>query len=85
VAEDDHEILKAYAAHNQRTIAAELHHLIIDGSRCRLDTHKEKIKKLEAQLDQVIALAREYKKRYGPSRAAIPELQLNLPIFIDMS
>jgi len=31
-----------------------------------MDNHLEKIKKLVYQLDQVIALAQQYKKKYGP-------------------
>jgi hypothetical protein len=65
VAEDDYKIIKAYASRHERTITAELHYLIMDGARCRLE-HEDKIKKLEYQLDQVIALTQEYKKRYGP-------------------
>jgi hypothetical protein len=65
VAEDDYKIIKTYATRNERTITAELHYLIAEGARCRLE-HMEKIKKLESQLDQVITLAQEYNKRYGP-------------------
>ena len=64
--ENDYRIVKAYATHNERTLTAELHYLIAEGSHCRLDNHQEHIKKLEAQLDQVIALARQYKNKYGP-------------------
>jgi hypothetical protein len=67
VAEEDYKIIKAYATHNERTLTAELHHLIIEAAQCRLE-HQDKIKKLENQMDQVIDLAQEYKKRYGPLR-----------------
>ncbi len=66
VAENDYRIIKAYAASHERTLTAELHYLILDASRCRTDNHVAKIKKLEGQLDQVIALARQYKEKYGP-------------------
>jgi hypothetical protein len=66
VAESDYKIIKAYATHNERTLTAELHYIIIEASQCRLNNHLEKIKKLKSQLDQVIALAQAYKKRYGP-------------------
>jgi uncharacterized protein (DUF1778 family) len=64
VAEDDYKIIKAYAAHNERTLTAEMHYLIVEAAKCRLE-HQDKIKKLENQLDQVIALAQAYKKKYG--------------------
>jgi hypothetical protein len=66
VAENDYNIIKAFATRNERTLTAELHYLIAEASRCRLDSHAEKIKKLEAQLDQVIAIAQQYKKQFGP-------------------
>jgi hypothetical protein len=66
VAEDDYKVIKAYASKNEHTLTAELHHLIAEGSQCRTGKHLEYIKKLEAQLDQVIDLAQQYKKRYGP-------------------
>jgi hypothetical protein len=66
VAENDYKIMRACDSRNERTITAELHYLIGDGSHCRTDNHLEKIKKLEEQLDQVIAIAQQYKKRYGP-------------------
>ena len=66
VAEEDYKIIRAYAAANERTITAELHYLIVEASRCRLDNHLENIHKLENQLDQLIDLAQQYKKRYGP-------------------
>ena len=66
VTENDYDIIKAYASSNERTLTAELHYLILEGSHCRMDNHEEKIKKLETQLDQVIALAQQYKKKYGP-------------------
>jgi uncharacterized protein (DUF1778 family) len=65
VAEEDYKIIKAYATHNQRTLTAELHYLVVEAAKCRLE-HQEKFKILESQLDQVIALAQAYKKRYGP-------------------
>jgi hypothetical protein len=65
VDEDDYKIIKAYAARNDRTLTAELHYLIAEGSQCRLDNHLEQIKKLGSQLDQVIALAQQYKQKYG--------------------
>jgi len=66
VAENDYKIIRAYAAANERTITAELHYLIAEAARCRLDNHLEKIRKVEGQLDQVINLARQYRKKYGP-------------------
>ena len=66
VTENDYKIVRAFAARHERSISAELHYLIAEASKCRLDNHLEKIKKLEDQLDQVISLAQEYKKRYGP-------------------
>jgi IMP dehydrogenase/GMP reductase len=65
VTESDYKVIKAYAAHNERTLTAELHYLISEASHCRLDNHSEKIQKLEDQLDQVIGLAQQYKKKYG--------------------
>jgi hypothetical protein len=65
VTEPDYNIIKAYASRNERTITAELHYLIVEASRCRLE-HQKKIKKLEDQLDRVIAVAQGYKRKYGP-------------------
>ena len=66
VTENDSVIVKAYAVHNGRSLTAELHYIISEASHCRMDNHLEKINKLEAQLDQVIAIAQQYKKKYGP-------------------
>jgi hypothetical protein len=66
VTKDDYDVIKAYAASHDRTLTAELHYLVFEASHCRLDDHPAQIKKLEGQLDQVIALAHEYKKKYGP-------------------
>jgi hypothetical protein len=66
VAENDYNIVRAYASSNDRTLTAELHYLIFEASHCRLDDHLKKIKKLEGQLDQVIKIAQEYKQKFGP-------------------
>lgn len=50
VTENDYKIIRAYAARHERTIGAELHYLIAEASKCRLDSHLEKILKLESQL-----------------------------------
>ena len=63
---NDCDIVRAYAARNDRSLTAELHYLILDASHCRIDDHLRSIKKLEEQLDQVIAVTQQYKKRYGP-------------------
>ena len=66
VAENDYDIVRAYASSNDRTLTAELHYLISEASHCRLDDHLKKIKKLEEQLDKVIRIAQEYKQKFGP-------------------
>jgi len=66
VAENDYNIVRAYASGNDRTLTAELHYLIFEASHCRLDDHLKKIKKLEGQLDQVIRITQEYKQKFGP-------------------
>jgi hypothetical protein len=66
VAENDYKVIRAYAARNERTITAELHYLISEASQCRMEEHREHIEKLEAQLEQVIAIAQQYKKKFGP-------------------
>ena len=48
------------------SLELNLHYLIVEASHCRPDDHSGLIKKLEEQLDQVVALAQQYKQRYGP-------------------
>ena len=65
VTENDYKIIKAYAAHNERSISTELHYLISEASHCRTDKHLEMVMKLEDQVAQLIDLAQKYKKKYG--------------------
>jgi hypothetical protein len=66
VTQTDHAAITAFAAYSGRSVTAELHYVIEEAAKCRLEKHSEQIEKLEYQLDRLIALAQEYKKRYGP-------------------